>query len=87
MNQTANSRLVRVLRLHQSFLIEGYGNVPNVVNLSERKNNITLTGVIVDSGILLTAHLTAKTVDALVPWGNIVSAELFPKIQEQSQAV
>lgn len=86
MSQTAKSRKVRILRLHQSFLIEGFGNVDNLLKLFELKNGKAISGVVIDQGVLLTAHLN-RNVDALVPWGNIVSAELFPEVTETSQAV
>lgn len=65
-------RKVSSLRVHQTTLAEGYGNIgPVIKNDGKKKGDISME--IVEGGVLVNAGLA----EIFIPQGNIVSAQLI----------
>ena len=78
MDNSAIGRKVAVLRLNnQGTMITDFGNFKNPITETTKTKNDT-DMIVVNEGVIATFTIsrTKKKVSTLIPWGNIVSAEL-----------
>lgn len=74
-------RKVKNLRIHQSTLMEGVGNLSNPIDFDKGyKKKGDLEGTFLENGaVLITGQQGYKGSECVISPGNIVSAQLYPE--------